>query len=150
MRLVGQIADGCLLDFLVPVEYNLKAVGEIRRGAEEAGRSFEQIDRPQLMACSVNNEDPQEAINTCRYMLTRYVAQQPHITKHSGVPEDVIAAVKSEVGWPATNEAVRSAMRNVSDEIVKSVAACGTVSDALEKMGVHRSWDYGPCPATVG
>lgn len=134
MRLVGQIADGCLLDFLVPVEYNLKAVAEIRRSAEESGRSLEQIDRPQLMACSVNNEDPQEAVNACRYMLTQYIGQQPHITKHSGVPEEVIAAVKSEVGWPATNEAVRRAMRHVSDEMAKSVAACGTVSDALEKM----------------
>lgn len=133
-RLVGQIADGALLDFLVPVEYNHKAVAAIRRGAEEAGRSLEQIDRPQLTVVCVNNEDPQEAVNHCRYMLTQYIGQQPHITKFSGVPDDVIAAVKSELGWPATNETVRKAMRHVSDEMVKSVAACGTVSDALEKM----------------
>ncbi len=134
MRLCGQIAEGCLLDFLVPVDYNLKAVAEIRRGAEESGRSLEQIDRPQLVACCVNNEDPREAVDACRYMLTEYIGQQPHITKHSGVPEEVIAAVKSEIGWPATDEAIRRAMRHVSDEMVKSVAACGTVSDALEKM----------------
>ena len=134
MRLCGQIADGCLLDFLVPVEYNLKAVAEIRRGAEESGRSLDQIDRPQLVACSVNNEDPQEAVNACRFMLTEYIGQQPQITKHSGVPEEVIAAVKSEIGWPAINEAIRKAMRHVSDEMARSVAACGTVSDALEKM----------------
>ena len=133
-RLVGQIADGALLDFLVPVEYNHKAVAAIRRGAEESGRSLEQIDRPQLTVVCVNNEDPQEAVNECKYMLTQYIGQQPHITTFSGVPDDVISAVKSELGWPATNETVRKAMRHVSDEMVKSVAPCGTVSDVFEKM----------------
>ncbi len=103
MEMTGEIADGCVLNYCVPPEYNLKALELLDKGAKKAGRRFDDIDRPQLVVCSVD-EDHDKAIDTTRELLTQYLAQQPHIAKASGVSSDVVAEIQSILGWPATHE----------------------------------------------
>ncbi len=48
MELAGEIADGAVLNYCVPPEYNIEAMEQLERGAVRAGRSLDDIDRPQL------------------------------------------------------------------------------------------------------
>src|SRR5512137_3076578 len=49
MELAGEIADGVVLNYCVPPEYNFNALKHLEIGAKKAGRKFDDIDRPQLV-----------------------------------------------------------------------------------------------------
>lgn len=135
VALSGEIADGVLLDFLVPPSYNVEAMDAVRRGAARSGRPLDDFEVPQLIACSVDDDDPASAIDDCRAFLTQYIAQQPHITETCGADPELIAAIKDELGWPATKAEIRHTMRLVPDSLVHSVCAAGTAVQALDKIG---------------
>jgi 5,10-methylenetetrahydromethanopterin reductase len=63
MALTGEIADGVVLNYCVPPEYNDIAMEQLEVGAKRAGRSVEDVDRPQLVVCSVD-EDRERALDT--------------------------------------------------------------------------------------
>lgn len=92
MEMTGELADGVVLNYCVPPEYNLKALELLASGAKKSGRNFDEIDRPQLVVCSVDN-DHDKAIDTTRELLTQYLAQQPHIAKASGVSQEIVTQI---------------------------------------------------------
>jgi 5,10-methylenetetrahydromethanopterin reductase len=133
MELTGEIADGCVLNYCVPPEYNDQALELLEKGAKKAGRTLAEIDRPQLIVCSVD-PDRQKAIEAAKMLLTQYLAQQPHIAKASGVSDDIVKKVQASLGWPATKEQVREAMQYVPDEFVLKISATGTPAEARAKV----------------
>jgi 5,10-methylenetetrahydromethanopterin reductase len=133
MELTGEIADGAVLNYCVPPEYNIEAMEQLERGAARAGRKIEEIDRPQLVVCSVH-EDRRTALDGARELLTQYLAQQPHIAKASGVKPEVVQQIQSILGWPATKEQVRAAMKYVPDELVQRITASGTPQEVKAKV----------------
>ncbi|HRF46871.1 MAG TPA: LLM class flavin-dependent oxidoreductase [Anaerolineales bacterium] len=133
MEMTGEISDGCVLNYCVPPEYNDKAMELLDKGAKKAGRRVEDLDRPQLVVCSVDN-DRKKAIEAAKVLLTQYLAQQPHIAKASGVGEDVVKKVQSILGWPATKEQIHEAMQFVPDEFVLKISATGTPDEARAKV----------------
>ncbi len=136
MEMAGEIADGVVLNYCVPPEYNLKAMDLLQAGARKAGRSFDDLDRPQLVVCSVD-EDREKALDTTRELLTQYLAQQPHIAKASGVSQDVVAEIQSILGWPATHEQIRKAKHLVPEELIHRITASGTPDEARAKVGEY-------------
>src|SRR5512147_2234009 len=70
MEMTGEIADGCVLNYCVPPEYNKTALELLEQGARKSGRTLDDIDRPQLVVCSVDN-DHDRAIDTTRGLLTQ-------------------------------------------------------------------------------
>jgi 5,10-methylenetetrahydromethanopterin reductase len=137
MELTGEIADGCLLNYCVPPAYNDRALELLEKGALKSGRSLEQIDRPQLVVCSVD-EDHDRAIDSTRELLTQYLAQQPHIAKASGVSDDVVEKIQSILGWPATKEQVQQAKHLVPEELILHITASGTPDEAQAKVQEYR------------
>ncbi len=133
MEMTGEIADGCVLNYCVPPEYNDKAMELLDKGARKAGRRVEDLDRPQLVVCSVDH-DRKKAIEAAKVLLTQYLAQQPHIAKASGVGEDVVKKVQSILGWPATKEQIHEAMQFVPDEFVLKISATGTPDEVRAKV----------------
>ncbi|HLB65936.1 MAG TPA: LLM class flavin-dependent oxidoreductase, partial [Anaerolineales bacterium] len=105
LELAGEIADGVLLNYCVPVEYNDTALERLEAGAHKAGRSLDEVDRYQLVVCSVDH-DREKALECSRGLITQYLAQQPHIAEASGVSKDVVAEIQSILGWPATREQI--------------------------------------------
>ncbi len=136
MELTGEIADGAVLNYLVSPDYNARAMAALQRGAERAGRSVDDIDRPQLVVCSVH-EDRQTALDMARMMVTQYLGQQPHIMKASGVPQSLLDRVGEVLTWPATHEQVEAASKLVPDEIVQMLTASGTPAEARAKVGEY-------------
>ena len=56
MELAGEIADGVVLNYLVDPAYNAEAMAALERGAAKAGRTLDDIDRPQLVVCSIDRD----------------------------------------------------------------------------------------------
>lgn len=133
MELTGEIADGVVLNYLVSPDYNKQALAALQTGADKAGRKIEDIDRPQLVVCSVH-EDRQTALDMAREMVTQYLGQQPHIMKASGVPQSLLDKVGEVLTWPATHEQVTAASKLVPDEIVQMLTASGTPKEAREQV----------------
>ncbi len=133
MELTGEIADGAVLNYCVPPEYNDRALELLEKGARKAGRTLAEIDRPQLVVCSVDH-DRHKAIEAAKVLLTQYLAQQPHIAKASGVSDDIVKKVQTILGWPATKEQVHEAMQFVPDEFVLKISATGTPDEARAKV----------------
>jgi 5,10-methylenetetrahydromethanopterin reductase len=137
MEMTGEIADGALLNYCVPPEYNQRAIELLEVGARKSGRTLDDIDRPQLVVCSVDH-DHDRAIEYTRELLTQYLAQQPHIAKASGVSQDVVAEIQSILGWPATKEQINQAKHLVPEELILRISASGTPDEARAKVNEYR------------
>jgi 5,10-methylenetetrahydromethanopterin reductase len=125
MQLTGEISDGAVLNYCVPPEYNDRALELLEIGAKKSGRTLDDIDRPQLIVCSVDH-DHDKAIDSTRGLLTQYLAQQPHIAKASGVSQDIVDQIQSILGWPATREQIQQAKHLVPDDLIHRISASGT------------------------
>ena len=133
MEKTGEIADGAVLNYCVPPEYNFKALELLEKGAKKSGKTINDIDRPQLIVCSVDH-DHDKAIDTTRELLTQYLAQQPHIAKASGVSMDIVAEIQSIMGWPATHEQIQKAKHLVPESLILKITASGTPEEARKKV----------------
>jgi 5,10-methylenetetrahydromethanopterin reductase len=133
MELAGEIADGVLLNYLVGPRYNRTALEHLASGAARAGRTLEDLDRPQLVVCSLD-EDRDMALDRARELVTQYLGQQPHIGKASGVDQSLLDDIGRVLTWPASEEEIRRAMKLVPDEVVQMITASGTPDECRAKV----------------
>lgn len=136
MELAGEIADGVVLNYLVSPAYNRGALEHLALGAARVGRSLDDLDRPQLVVCSVD-EDRAVAIDRARLLVTQYLGQQPHIMKASGVPETLLEDIGRILTWPASHDQVVAAAALVPDEIVQMITACGSPEECRAKVAEY-------------
>jgi 5,10-methylenetetrahydromethanopterin reductase len=136
LELSGEIADGVVLNYMVSPRYNDDAMERITAGAERAGRSIDDVDRPQLVVCSLDR-DRSAALDAARLLLTQYLGQQPHIMKASGVDSSLIEEINAIVDWPATQEQIEKAASLVPDEVVQLVSASGTPKECRAKISEY-------------
>jgi 5,10-methylenetetrahydromethanopterin reductase len=148
IEMTGRLADGIVLNYCVPVEYNDQAIEQLEKGLKQSGRKLEDFDRPQLVVCSVD-EDHDKAIDTTRELLTQYLAQQPHIAHASGVSMEIVEKIQAILGWPATHEQIQAAKHLVPDDLIHRITASGTPEEAKAK--VQEYIDHGcTCPILYG
>jgi len=138
MEMAGEIGDGAVLNYLVSPKYNDEALEHLEIGAKKVGRKLEDIDRPQLVVCSVDN-DRKKALDGARKLVTQYLGQQPHIMKASGVSLALLNEIGQVLHWPATEEDVERAMRLVPDDVVQLITASGTPDEARAKVAEYRA-----------
>jgi len=151
LQLSGELTDGVSLDFLLPPSYMVGAIQSINQGIALRTDGKKEIDLTMIVSCSVDDDDPRQAIDACKAFLTLYLMQQPHIAEHCGVEPELVNEIKKIAGWPATPDDVKRAMVLVSDELVHRVTACGTTSQVIEKLEEYR--DAGvrcPVVSTLG
>lgn len=133
MELAGEIADGVVLNYCVAPEHNDHALEFLEKGAQKSGRRVDEIDRPQLIVCSVDH-DHDKAIEASKMLLCQYLAQQPHIAKASGISQEVVTEIQSTLGWPATKAQIDKAKHLVPDDLVLHITASGTPNEARAKV----------------
>lgn len=133
MELTGEIADGAVLNYLVSPSYNRDALAALARGAAKAGRTVDDVDRPQLVVCSVDR-DRAAALDGARLLVTQYLGQQPHIMKASGVPQELLDEIGKVLTWPATHDEVVAASKLVPDDIVQMITASGEPDEVRAKV----------------
>lgn len=134
IELTGEIADGLLLNYLVSPEYNRKALDHLKQGAKRGKRRWEDVDRPQLVVCSLDL-DADKAIDSARPLVAQYLGQQPHIAKASGVKESLVEEVKRALGgWPTKPGGLERAKALIDDKLVQLITASGTKDDCIKKV----------------
>jgi len=156
MELAGEIADGVLLNYMVSPSYDAVALEALERGAARVGRSIAEIDRPQLVVCSLD-ADRSLALDRARELLTQYLGQQPHIMEASGVGHDLIEEIGRVLTWPATPQQIERAMRLVPDDVVQLITASGTPEECRAKVHEYVEagctspilYPLGDVPATI-
>ena len=136
MELAGEIGDGALLNYLVSPAYNEQAMDALARGAKKAGRTVDEIDRPQLVVCSLD-DDRSRALDAARLLVTQYLGQQPHIMKASGVSSTLLDDIGRVLTWPATHEQVVEASKLVPDDVVQLITASGTPEECKAKVAEY-------------
>jgi 5,10-methylenetetrahydromethanopterin reductase len=136
MELAGEIGDGALLNYLVSPAYDETAMAALARGAAKAGRFVDDIDRPQLVVCSLD-DDRDAALDAARLLVTQYLGQQPHIMKASGVSPDLLDEIGKVMTWPATHDEVVRASKLVPDDVVQLITASGTPAECKAKVAEY-------------
>jgi 5,10-methylenetetrahydromethanopterin reductase len=111
----------------------------LEAGTAKAGRSVDDLLRPQLIVCSLaSSNDPEDrraALDGARLLVTQYLGQQPHIMKASGVPESLLEDIGRVLTWPASHDEVVAASKLVPDDVVQMICAAGTADECREKVG---------------
>jgi 5,10-methylenetetrahydromethanopterin reductase len=137
LELSGEICDGPVLNYVVSTDYIRDAVERVRVGAERAGRSLEDIDRPELLACSLSDDDPDEAMLVGKSLVAYYLGTEPHIMEASGADPELVQRVQEIVGWPATEDDYRKAAHLIPDELCRSLMAVGTSAECRDKVAEY-------------
>ncbi|MSO76349.1 MAG: LLM class flavin-dependent oxidoreductase [Alphaproteobacteria bacterium] len=126
MALAGEIADGVLINGILPPAYTRTSLDHIAQGAAGAGRRLADIEKLQLVNVSMN-ADAERAFFDAKRLVTQYLGQQPHFAKALAYPDDKLAAVKAVMGgWPPRPGGVEAAMGLVDDALVDDLIAHGT------------------------
>ncbi|MGO9196147.1 MAG: LLM class flavin-dependent oxidoreductase [Acidimicrobiales bacterium] len=136
MELAGEIGDGVVLNYLVSPAYNDRALEHLEIGAQRSGRSATDLDRPQLVVCSLD-EDRAAALDAARMLVTQYLGQQPHIMKASGVPQSLLDEIGTVLTWPATHDQVEAASKLVPDDVVQMLTASGTADECRAQVAEY-------------
>ncbi len=137
LELSGEIADGVLLNYVVSVDYIRRAIEHVAAGAARAGRSLQEVDRPELIVCCLSDDDPAAAMAEGKKLVAYYLATEPHIMKASNVSEELLTEVQSLMSWPATEEDYRRASQVIPDEVVRDLMAVGTSAECRAKVGEY-------------
>jgi 5,10-methylenetetrahydromethanopterin reductase len=156
MELAGEIADGAVLNYLVSPDYNRRALEALAAGADRRGRTLADVDRPQLVVCSLD-ADRDAALDAARLLVTQYLGQQPHIMAASGVPAELLDDIAKVLSWPAGHDEVVAASKLVPDEVVQMLCAAGTADECRAKVAEYVAagctspilYPLGDVPATL-
>jgi 5,10-methylenetetrahydromethanopterin reductase len=136
-EVAGEVADGVLLNYLVSPEYNSEMLKHIEIGAKKAGRTLNDIDRPQLLAVSYSL-DQEKAFRKARWMVAEYLAMEPHIAIASGASEKTIDEIRGITGgWPTTREKLEQASGLVEERTVKRLMAVGDLEECRKQVSEY-------------
>jgi len=109
-------------------------VAQAKEGARRAGRPADAVDLPQLINVAMS-DDAAAARHTARYVVTKYLGQQPHIGKANAIDPELLARINQVMGgWPGRPGGVDEAMNLVSDEIVDRMTISGTAAHIKERI----------------
>jgi len=134
MQLAGEIADGVLINGLLSTSYTEGAVANIATGATRGGRDPSAVEHPRFVNVAMG-ADPAEARQEARYLITKYLGQQPHIGKASGLDPAFLDRLNEMMGgWPARPGGVEAAMELVGDDIVDRLAISGTPDECRGRL----------------
>ena len=132
LELAGEIADGVNLDFLLPPSWLVGAFERLDAGLAKRSDGVSSLEVSMLIATSIDDRAPRDAIDACKRFLAMYLANQPHIAAASGADPDLVDAVRSVCGRPADASRIADAAKLIPDSFAHDVMACGTTDQAME------------------
>jgi len=133
-KLAGEIADGAIINGLLSPQYTASMVGWLKEGAAKSNRSLKTFEQPQLINISMS-DDEKAARHISRYLVTKYLGQQPHIGKAAGLEPELLDRInKTMGGWPARPGGIEDAMKLVSDKVTDSMTLSGNVTQIKDRV----------------
>jgi len=144
MELTGEIADGVILNSFVSPECNDNALELLERGARKGGRRLEDIERTQLIICSVDH-DHDKAVDLTRELLCQYLARQPVNAQASGISQEEVREIQTIMSRSTNREGIARAKHLVPEDLIHRNTATGTPEEVRAR--VREYCDHGcTCP----
>lgn len=141
LRLVGQVADGVLLNVGATTEYIAWAIGEIRAGAEAAGRSMDAITVAAWLTAYVT-EDFTGGLERARQWLAGMLSiprQGELLLAHAGGDPAILPAIREVCGlYPNRGDRAAGA-RLISPELAERMTIIGDRARAAERLREYRA-----------
>ena len=130
LQLGGEIGDGVLLSAGCAPAYIAQCVGEIKKGAEKAGKSLADTDVAGFVTASVS-EKPREAIEANKMFLA-YVFRNTHHAENirlggGKVDQEGVAAAVGKRDWEA-------AKTFIGDDVVCTHSIAGTPRECRQQL----------------
>jgi len=137
IQLAGRVAEGVVLNYLISPEYTRQCVEELETAARGVGRNPETIDRPQLIACSLN-ADWDTATSKLKPLIAEYLAKEPHIAKACGAGHETVEEVQRVVKESRSeSDGFKAAAALIDDELVSKVAVVGDGEACRRKVNEY-------------
>jgi 5,10-methylenetetrahydromethanopterin reductase len=128
LELAGEVADGVLLNVALPTAYVERALDSIERGAKRAARSLADVDVAMAIACSPGGKE------AARRFLALYLSTFPNIARETGLPEQLLASIRTALD----EDGLDGAARLVGDEAVDVLCAAGTPEECRARLDEYR------------
>ena len=130
LQLGGEIGDGVLLSAGCAPGYIAQCVGEIKKGAEKAGKSLPDRDVGGFVTASVS-ENPSEALDASKMFLA-YIFRNTHHAENirlggGRVDQEGLAVAVAKRDWEA-------AKKFISDDIVHAHSISGTPPECRKQL----------------
>ncbi|MFQ5683412.1 MAG: LLM class flavin-dependent oxidoreductase [Candidatus Binatia bacterium] len=130
LRLAGEIGDGVLLSAGCAPRYIGQCIGEIKKGAERAGRSIQERDVACFVAASVS-DNRREAIEASKGLLA-YIFRNKHHAENirmggGRVDQERLAVAVGNRDWD-------QAKKLISDEVVFGHSISGKPSECRQRL----------------
>lgn len=133
LELAGEIADGVILNGLLPTSYVERARASIQAGADCANRDITGFETVGIVTTSVG-VDGAAARDALRPLIAEYLTGFPHLARETGISPDDLAAIAQA---KAQSDAGADAF--VTDEIIGSLACAGTAEECRAVVRARRA-----------
>ncbi|MBI3246570.1 MAG: LLM class flavin-dependent oxidoreductase [Deltaproteobacteria bacterium] len=136
LRLIGEIADGAVLNAYVPPAYVRYAVQEIRDAATAAGRDPQVIDITCMLVVRLTN-DPASLYPTLKQRLVRLL-EEPHVGEilldKGGFDPSILPALRAVI----EQEGEKAAVGFISDAMVEAFYVAGPADYCKARIEEYR------------
>ncbi len=134
LRMVGEVADGVVINFLPPAAVP-QVLAEVRAGAAAAGRDPDSLDVVcRNMVCADGLDDSSRAI--ARFILAVYVSSPPYeaFLRWIGMDELIDPFLAR---WREGDR--KGALEQMSDELIRALLVVGDVDECKARLEEYRA-----------
>ncbi len=133
LEFAGEVADGIILNAILPTTYVERAIGLIDQGAQRSGRSVQDIDLAMIMIAS---PDAVAAVgkDRARDFLAVYLSMFPNLARETGLDEALVDAIRTAFNA----NGVEAAASLIDDAVVDQLCAAGSVEECRERLQAYR------------
>ncbi len=136
LRLVGEIADGVVLNAYVPPSYVRYAVKEIRDAAQTAGRDPQAIDITCMLVVRLT-DDPASMYPTLKQRLVRLL-EEPHVgeilLETGGFDATILPTLRATI----KKDGEKAAAHFITDEMVEAFYLVGPADHCRARIEEYR------------
>ena len=136
LRLVGEIADGVVLNAYVPPAYVRYAVAEIRAAATAAGRDPNAIDIACMLVIRLT-DDPDSIRPTLKQRIVRLL-DEPHVgeilLEKGGFDPSILKPLRATI----KNDGEKAAVPLITDAMVDAFYIVGSATQCQERIAEYR------------
>jgi 5,10-methylenetetrahydromethanopterin reductase len=130
LRSAARVADGVILDVLLPPSEVARMIRQIHDGA--GGRFTGEIGAGLMVSIA---DDWHEAADRIRPTLARYISRFPELTREMGISDELVARITNTVG----RDGPAAAASLLTDDLVDAVAVCGTAERCRKRIAAYRA-----------
>jgi alkanesulfonate monooxygenase SsuD/methylene tetrahydromethanopterin reductase-like flavin-dependent oxidoreductase (luciferase family) len=134
LALAGEIADGAILNISTPWYLREVALGQVRAGAERAGRDPDAFDITSVVTCCVGDDRHAVLRNARAAFMERLSGSGVHILR--GQPPEVRPELERLRQMIHDGQSER-ASEQLSDDVVTSLIAAGTPNEVRALLQRH-------------